>query len=335
MASQTLSSLRDLSRYGGVEVIVSDNSMDIEKDKILSAWDSPGYRYLKADSEDMGSNWRLALSKANGEFSCFVSDDDVLVALPGFDPRGMAGEGNMMGIRPSMALFTEANGIYSLSNFEITSARAVDRIKEYFKKNNGANTTLFSAWRTERLKSVYLDCLPLHPTGGGYGDWAIVLALLSEGPIYVHPQLLYVYNNKNWSTSEDISRNVIRTFTDVGMPSDCAQILPILQALECFALVGRANSSLAFDEKLEAVHFCVNVYLDSFRAQFSDLRAQETLTPIRRRLVNHVLTQAVTEVDRLAACFLIAEGWREGLGESYRRYIEAVIDPLIFERYLA
>jgi hypothetical protein len=335
LSAQTLSGLRQMTRDPHVEVVIADNSADPRKEAEVGQWSTPNYRYFQSKWGGMAHNWKFALEQAHGEYVSFVSDDDQMIALPGFDARGMCAAKEVIGIRPTMALFTESRGIYAFSNFEITAARAIDRIKEYFQKNKGANTTLFSAWRKDALRNVYLDTMAQHATHGGYGDWAIVLGLLSEGPIYSHPQLLYVYNNKNWSTAEDIERNVAKTFTDVGLPSTCAQILPVLQALECFALVGRANSCTDTEEKLEAAHFCVQSYYESFKAQFANGATPLPFAPEQIRLVRHLMSEAVDEVERLAACLLIAESWSEGLADRFRTYFKLVLDPAIRNRYFS
>jgi hypothetical protein len=328
-SQETLTNVKDLSRLDGIEVVIGDNSGDLPKRERWAPQSGPKFRYLVSPESGALDNWRFTLGHSEGDFTAVLSDDDVLCPLPGFRPDQIKVPKGAIGIRPAMALFHESVGIYRINQFEITGQRAVDRVKAYFQNNGGANTTLFSAFDTQLLKDIHLQTLANHPTQGGYCDWAIVLGLISTGPLLKCPQLLYVYNNHNWFTQEDLDKNVPKTFTDVGLPADCSQILPAIQALESFILITRKQSAINPDEKLEAAHYATDAYFQSLGQQFASEHPSPGFDVQRWRAVRAILQVTVAPIDRLAASLLIMDLWVPGLSERYRAYMNQQVDPAV------
>lgn len=326
---QTLANLKELARLDGIEAVVGDNSGDLAKREHWASSCGPSFRYLVSPESGAVSNWRFTLGHSTGDFTAVLSDDDLLLPLPGFRPEHLDAPKGTIGLRPAMALFHESVGIYRINQFEITAARAIDRVKAYFQNNGGANTTLFSAFETKVLKDLHLQTLANHPTQGGYFDWAMVLGLVSTGPLLKCPQLLYVYNNQNWFTQQDIERNVPKTFTDVGLPADCAQILPAIQALESFILIARVQSPVNAEEKLEAAHYAVDTYFQTLVQQMTPEYPPAGFDAQRWRAVRSILRETVSPTDRLAASLLIMDLWVPGLSERYRAYMNEQVDPAV------
>ena len=328
-SQQTLVNAQDLARIEGVEGIVGDNSGEMAKRAQWVPHSNSNFRFLASTESDASANWRFTLGHATGVLTAFLSDDDLLHPLPGFRPDQIDVPKGAVGIRPAMALFHKSVGIYRINQFEITAPRAVDRVKAYFQNNGGANTTLFSAFNTQILKEISLQTLENHPTKGGYFDWAFVLGLISTGPLLKCPELLYVYNNHNWFTQEDLDRNVPKTFTDVGLPADCSQILPALQAIESFILIARKQSAVNPDEKLEAAHYAMDAYFQALGQQFASEYSPPGFDVQRWRAVRAILHVTVSPIDRLAASLLIMDLWVPGLSERYRAYMNQQLDPAV------
>jgi hypothetical protein len=326
-ARQTLDSVRHLSGFPGIEVVVSDNSDDATKRTQLQSWASDRFRYLRSEARDVIGNWTHALRHAGGDLACFLSDDDQLVALPGFEADRLGVGAQAAGIRPQMALYTEERGLYSFTRFEIPESRAIDRVRAYFERNGGANTTLFSCYRRPLLTDLLEAIDAHHPTRGGYTDWSMVLGLVSSGPLLADHRLLYVYNNRNWASAPDIARNTRRTFADAGLPDDTAQILQPLTALDSFATICRASSAVPADEKIEAAWFAVVTYFDGFAARLREPAFADSLDAARREIATAVVRDARTHVDKLAACLMVVEAWLPGLAQRYQHYFAATLDP--------
>ncbi|WP_146180893.1 hypothetical protein [Limnohabitans sp. 2KL-17] len=333
-SQQTLSNAKDLASLDGIEVVIGDNSGDLAKRDRWASHSDSNFRFLASPESGAVNNWRFTLGHCTADFTSVLSDDDLLLPLPGFCPDQMDAPTGTIGIRPAMALFHESVGIYKINQFEITAQRAVDRVKAYFQNSGGGNTTLFSAFDTRFLKSVYFETLVNHPTRGGYMDWAIVLGLISTGPLLKCPHLLYVYNNKNWFTQQDIERNVPKTFTDEGLPGDCAQILPAIQAMESFVLIARKQSPICPDEKLEAAHFAVDVFFQTLVKQFGSEDPASGFDLQRWKAVRAILRVTVTPFDRLAASLLIMDLWVPGLSDLYRTYMDQQVDPAVLSQVM-
>lgn len=330
-SKQTIDNLYDLSRLNNIECVVSDNSNDALKSNFWCDRVDSSFKYSISKENNALDNWRYALGHAQSDFTIVLSDDDMLHTLPGFDLGKIKIPKGSIGIRPSMALYHESVGIYKLNNFEITDTRAIDRVKTYLKSNGGANTTLFSAYETQSLKRFFNDTLNGHPTSGGYMDWAIVLGLISTGPLLKCQELLYVYNNRNWFTKEDTDRNIFKTFSDVGLPKDCSQILPVLQALDSFIFITRVQSPVEAEEKLEAANFIVYTYFASLIKLFGTDSLPSGLDPERWIKVRSILRSTVTPLDRLAASLLIIDIWVPELSNLYRTYMDDNVDPIVLK----
>lgn len=329
-SSQSLLNAFGLSRHSDVEAVISDNSGDHAK---LAAWTplcDESFRYIVSRYSGPGDNAWSAFDNTTGEWCCFLSDDDQLIALPGFDAQSLSAPSIVIGFCPTMALYTEQAGIYRISTMNLTQARAVDRVRHYLENHGGANTTLFSCYRRHVFAEVQRS-ISLHPTRGGYNDWAIVLALISSGQMLSHKKLLYVYNNRNWSTDEDISRNTRRTFTDVGMAEDNYQILNAHLALDAISLICRVTSQTETQERLEAGEFALNRFFLSF---CNVLLAEGTSSQFDAKRLSQcriLAGWAQNTPERVAALLVVIDTWNPGLAERYIKFINETVDQPIAE----
>lgn len=329
-SSQTLLNAFGLSRYAGIEAVISDNSGDRAKHNAWASLCDESFRFLVSPHTGASENWSFAFDNTHGEWCCCLSDDDELIALPGFDAQSLSAPPSVVGLRPTMALYTEEAGVYRFSTMNLTQPRAVDRIRYYLDNHGGANTTLFSCFRRHVIAEIH-HAISLHPTRGGYNDWAIVLALISSGQILSHQKLLYVYNNRNWSTNEDISRNTRRTFTDVGMAEDNDQILNAHLALDAISLICRVTSQTEMQERLEAGEFALNRFFLSF---CNVLLAEGTSSRFNAKRLSQCRTLAgwaQNTPERVAALLVIIDTWNPGLADRYIKFINETVAPPIAE----
>ena len=325
----TLDQAFALSRHPSIEVLVGDNSEDPKKLQHWSDRSDISFKCSRSPAPDGAGNFRFTSASASGNLISFLSDDDLLFFLPGFSTDKLILPEGAIGFRPTFALYRESVGIYSVSSFGLTAGRAIDRVKQYFKYAQGANSTLFSIFCSNIWKSMTYETLANHPTNGGFMDWAVVLGLISTGPLIPLPELLYIYNNKNWYTEEEISRNIPKTFLDAGLAPDCSQILPAFQALDSFTLIGRRQSPVSAEEKMEAASFAFEAYFNRLVIYFSNAERPAGLDRERCLYVQRLLAECVTHTDRIAACLLVIELWAPGLSEKYQKYMSEQLDPAI------
>lgn len=329
-SSQTLLNAFGLSRHAAIEAVIADNSGDQAKQDAWAPLTDDSFRYLVSPHAGAGENGPFAFNNTTGEWCCFLSDDDELIALPGFDAESLSAPPDVIGLCPTMALYTLQSGIYRISNMSLDQPRAIDRVRHYLENHGGANTTLFSCFRREVLAQMY-QAYALHPTGGGYNDWAFVLALISSGRMTSHQQLLYVYNNRNWCTNEDISRNTRRTFTGAGLAEDNDQILNAHLALDAVSLICRVTSQTEMHERLEAGEFALNRFFLSF---CNVLLAEGTSSRFDAKRLSQCRTLAgwaQNTPERVAALLVVIDTWNPGLAERYIKFINETVAPPIAE----
>lgn len=323
---QTLDSLHSLVQMPGIESVICDNAADSAKRAALRPLTHDSFRYVESPEPEVMKNWEFGLREVRGDLTCFLSDDDLLLALPGFSLDSLNASEGQVGFRPQMALYTQARGIYSITTYGIEAPRALGRIQQYIDLNGGANTTLFSFYRSQVLKDLYAELVEFHPTRGGFADWAVVLGLLSTGNLPAFPQMLYIYNNRNWETSEAIARNTVKTFLDAGLPEDCVRIAPVLQALDSIGTICRAASPIPASEKIEAAFFVLDGFFNVFRAALAREDAAALFGRHRWSVADQLVRACISEVDKVAAGLLIVDTWLPGYADKYREYFRRTLD---------
>lgn len=326
---QAIENAYNLSQQAELEVVVSDNSNDDKKKELYENRNSESFRYLISPHSNALENWCYALNATKGEYISFLSDDDLLVKLPNSESKKIDPPKNVIGIRPHMALFSDQQGMYNHSSFEICDSRAVDRVKSYFSLHNGANTTIFSFFNGSISKDYYNEFQEAHPTRGAYTDWSTVLGFISMGPLVKSNDFLYIYNNANWYTQAEVSTNIKKAFIQAALPEETAQILPILNALDSYSAICRATSPIHPDEKIEAANYAMTTYFKSFadfilKIETNGLRGFEKLDKAKK-----ILTETVTQTDMLAASLLITDIWLPGYADKYLEYFKRIFDKKI------
>jgi glycosyltransferase involved in cell wall biosynthesis len=317
-----------LSRLSGIEVVVSDNSGDPTKHDAWARLSDESFRYMKSPHAGASKNGDFAFKATSGEWVCFLSDDDQLIALHGFDANKWEPGPSTAGICPAMALYSETQGIYRISNMLLDQPKAIQRVQHYFNNHGGANTTLFSCFKREISEGLN-ECIAKHPTRGGYNDWAIVLALISSGPMAFEPNLLYIYNNRNWSTNEDINRNTGRTFTDVGMAEDNSEILFAHLALDSVSFICRSTSPVEVKERLEAGQFALESYFTAFSSVVQSNDFSVKVASDRVPSCRYFVGWASSVPEKIASLIVIIDLWNPGLGEKYVRFMLDTVEPMI------
>lgn len=247
-----------------IEFVISDNSGDQKKKAYIQGVPRSCIRYI-AGPITAFDNWKHAVTNAKGQYVVVVSDDDIILSTSAapFEQLRASTE-NVVGARPGFVVFNEKVGLLKASNFGINGPTASERIKEYFQKAQGMNSTLFSAWRKDVLMGVY-DAFSHHPTRGEYADWAIVLALLSTGSVINETSTVFFYDNNNWYGDQDfIKKAVDNLFVNAGLMATDSKHLPLFQAIDSYILINRKNSPLSLPEKRKAGNLALTAYLKSY-----------------------------------------------------------------------
>jgi hypothetical protein len=259
--SQTsIDSILGYARQRGIEVVISDNSGDSAKEAYISDLNYERLQYKKGP-EDETENWWNAASAATGEFVACISDDDHLFYVPGEIPPMPMG---CMGLRPAVALWTPKAGFKGFTSFSILEESPTERIKHYLKVNGGANSTLFSFWRSDQFMKT-MQLLRQHPTRLGYYDWAIVLSLLAIGPLQILKDSALVYNLTNWENTKAAEESLNRMFQRGGFNQSDRRYVPLFLGIDSFILIMRSDNGVEAGRKRDAATFCLSIYLSSYK----------------------------------------------------------------------
>ena len=256
-----------------VELCVSDNSGDNDKPLKYSAMQGDKLRYSLATGLNESQNWLNSANISTGSYIGFLADDDYLLAL-GPDTHYQL-DNNIIGYRPNFAVWEKDRGIVRTNNFSIIENTARERVEAYFKNAKGNNNTLYSF--IKRDLSLDINCLVMdhHPIKGGHYDWAIVLAYVSSGNLLPDHSTLYVYDNANWSGTQDEINNACKSLMKKGGISERGVLfLPLLLAIDSFILIARESSTISRVELLEAASLAFQGYANNFLQFYSLNKSQ-------------------------------------------------------------
>ncbi len=259
------------------EISISDNSNDPDKFSKYSKLNRDNLIYSTCNFDE-SNNGKNAFEKTSGKFIGFMADDDFILAL---GPNQILNENkNVSGYRPNFATWEKDKGITRVTNFSITGKTARERIQCYVKNAKGNNNTLYSFFKRELVTDISNLCM-LHPIKAGYYDWAMVLAYASNGEILADNSTLYVYDNHNWSgTNDDIASSIKRLLNKGGLDDRAPLFLNLLLAIDSFILITRKSSPLDNLEKLDAGMTAFVGYLNAFLRTFHSNKIQFTQSEI-------------------------------------------------------
>lgn len=306
-SNQSIASAIKYAEGKDIIVSVSDNSGSSEKFDFYSKLISNKFIYSANKNLSITDNWSNSKNQVSADFKSILSDDDLIFNINTSSLDLIYLDDSIVGLRPTMSLFTNSLGIYSTSNFSIEKLTAVERCIEYLKYNNGSNTTLFSFLRSWLIDDIFDLMNNYHPTQGGYSDWAVVFAYVSSGKIINDPSTHLIYNNNNWyGDAKTISNNVTNLFIEVNMPAKSAKYLPLLTALDCFILIMRNNSPLTYGEKIKAASYLLLLYTNTFLKSDESLFFEENSEVItlidnlnKSKTVNDCIINAVNIISTL------------------------------------
>ena len=244
------------------QLVLSDNSKDAEKHKIFQEKIRSPNRYLWNPDANASANWIAAAEASDGDLIGFLADDDQIIYVN--DATTDTNINSASGMRPSVVVWDKTHGAIGLYNFDITSNNPSDRLKEYFNKCQGNNTTMYSHIKRNLWLSI-ARLLTHHPMPIGYYDWAIVLGYIAEGPIKADKSTIYIYDNRNWRGSqEEINSSTQALFSKNGLPTRLSIFLSFFLAIDSFLIINRNDSSLQKREREDVAMFALICYLNNF-----------------------------------------------------------------------
>lgn len=233
------------------EFVVSDNSGDPAKEAFLRKFESSKFiRMYNAPREEF-QNWEAAFARAKGMWIGFISDDDLIIPLPG-QRQNLEVLPGVVGYKPEIVVAANGFGVTDLLNFQIDADTATGRVQQYLQRNGGKNCALFSFYRRDEFGQITKLLRQYHPTRAGYADWPQVLALVSSGKLLRDRSSLLVYNNRNWVTRDQIQVSNERLFTRLGYEARSSLFIPLFSGLDAFILIARHSSPVERGDRISA-----------------------------------------------------------------------------------
>jgi hypothetical protein len=144
--------------------------------------------------------------------------------------------------------------------------------------------------------------------------------------------LLYLYNSVNWDSADKIRTSNQRGIEAGGLPPETEQIQAVMQAVDGFVAIARADSTVSNDEKLDAGLLVASIYFHSFiDAMKKRFDAGENLSPKMLKTARIALV-ATNQIEQLAACLVIIELWVPSLREPYQKFFNEVLGAEMAKR---
>ena len=257
------SALLYLKNSTNTELLVADNSSDKKKSDYLENHEIKNLKYFKTDGFSQVQNSFICYENASGKFISSMGDDDFIFSNGTFDERNIPED--IVGIRPSFAVWDKTIGIHGFSNFTIMNDDPILRIKEYFVKAKGNNNTLYSFFDKKLYHSISKLFRDYHPFKNGYYDWAIVCFMLANGKVINDNSTIYIYNNERWKDTITIQESIDGLFESNGFTKKLANYILFLNGIDAFVLIrGSLSTRLDKNKKIEVSDFIFKSYLQSF-----------------------------------------------------------------------
>ena len=253
-----------------------------------------------------------------------MGDDDFIFSNGTFDERNIPED--IVGIRPSFAVWDKTIGIHGFSNFTIMNDDPILRIKEYFVKAKGNNNTLYSFFDKKLYHSISKLFRDYHPFKNGYYDWAIVCFMLANGKVMNDNSTIYVYNNERWKDTITIQESIDGLFESNGFTKKLANYILFLNGIDAFVLIrGSLSTRLDKNKKIEVSDFIFKSYLQSF-LQFYN--SNSNLFTDGEKIAITSLCECNEISDYLKISLLILEAVCPEEIESYRNFFGSQQIPI-------
>jgi hypothetical protein len=188
------------------------------------------------------------------------------------------------------------------------------RIESYFNKCNGNNNTLYSFIKNN-ITSDIIDLCVLHPVKSGYYDWAIVLAYISSGVLIQDNSTIYVYDNRNWSGSQEkINETIEKLMIKGGLDNRGKLFINLLLAIDSYILIGRKSSPVDREQLFDAAQYSMFSYLNSFLKFYNENKIKYTAKE-QREVEKIINSKTISEL--LKAILNLIGAYNEKLVENY------------------
>lgn len=305
-------------RKTDTELILSDNSGDVIKEKEWSGSLQGAQRYIKSPPCGGIENWTKTFNETDAEFVLMMGDDDHIFSYAP-PPDFSKVPNDVVAIRTYIMGYTDTGGARKININPIVADKPHERIIENLKQSPGANLGFFCFWRRKILKSVFDLWLIHHPLKGVYCDWAMTHGLISSGKAIIDPTSFYFYNLQNWAgTPEHIANQVDGTFTKSGLPAGSGAYEHIFHGIDSYIFINRKDSPVNEKERGMAAVYCLNMYLQNYIKKIPVMSQHENAQEIARISQRLVGNDSIPDIFSIV--LEILDAVQAGLGKKYQEY---------------
>ena len=201
-----------------VEVIVRDNSCNVQKRDMLANIQGENCKIIFAEACDALQNISELLRLAKGEFIFCIADDDLCVDRA---IEAMAATIKRSGKDASLAGVTGHYGVETskasaiLNYKDLDSDDAVTRINGYLKYS-GPNVLNYSAQRRDMVRRVFAFMRAM-PAIFSFHDQIMCLLYLLNGKFISLPRLIYLYDLGLWEQPESGQKRDLDFYAAAGL----------------------------------------------------------------------------------------------------------------------
>lgn len=299
------------------KLVVADNSGDPAK---WSYWHQRSVllSLINTEGMDAKANFLAALESTSSTFVLAMGDDDELFAdlsRPEIDYSSIPQD--HIGVRPKTEVWTNSFGLLRSKTFSIEGSTPNDRMLEYNEKADGDNGAFYSIFRREPYVHLMNLFFRHHPTGGGYGDWALVMALFAWGNLSYDPGTIFRYNFDQWYGSAALEKRADSLYQAVGLPEGSRHYQYLFMFLDIFVYCCIGFSPQNPDDASNAQSTAAGPFLDAF---LKKVASAPDLFPIDMHGLCYKISNQTFAFDRFLTGLEMAEQVQSGLGERYIRF---------------
>ncbi|MDR3560914.1 MAG: glycosyltransferase [Negativicutes bacterium] len=215
-----------------IEVIIRDNSANLQKREFLSRISEKNCRILMVDECPGSENYQALVNEAKSDFVYFVCDDDYIspYALPTLvteidrihDDPGVIGVTGIFGIEDQVS-----SNFFPFNEFD--TPKASDRFKAFL--DHSPSVFHYSPLRRSMMQDMWKFASQL-PLFFSYHDWIINCIYLMHGRLTYVPRYIYQYNNANWADAAACLRTDAHYFRKAGLDSSAVRLQWLIGCLE-------------------------------------------------------------------------------------------------------
>jgi hypothetical protein len=252
-----------------VEVIIRDNSGNIEKRKFLEKIKNKNCHIILVDECPMDENHKRVIAKAQGEFIALRSDDDAFNsdAMPAMlaEIDKIRNHADIIGTAGITVIDdTKESELSRFNNLEMSDP--VERFTNFLKHTKWLSVFQFSALRLSVARDAW-DFRWTVPFQISYQDLLANCMMLAQGKVTHLERQTYHYCNLNWRDEAMHRKSNAAFFRNAGLDSSCVRLLWLIACVEGVQTFTRKHPAAALTEsQRQSLAGCwYNHWFSSFR----------------------------------------------------------------------